>query len=108
CQERLVSDHYSLSLVSRYVLDTNLYLLADEIHCHALLSLLQSLTAAHDRCDAVLKRFEDFLIYILICLAEVISSLGVSENNIFHACIYEHSRGDPACIGAALPKIHIL
>src|SRR5699024_9386618 len=92
--DRLVSGNHCLSLVSCDILKTNLHLLTDEVHCHALLSLLQSLAAAHDRCDSVLKGFENFLIYILICLAEVISSLGVSEDNILHACVYEHSRSD--------------
>ena len=108
CPDRLVSDDHCLSLISSYILKTNFNLLTDKVHCHALLSLLQSLAAAHDRCDAVLECFEDFLIYIFICLAKVISSLRVSENYIFNACIYKHSRRNLACVSSALLEIHIL
>ena len=55
----------------------------------------------------MLKCFQDFLINILIGLSKVISSLGVSQDYIFYACIYQHSRGNLSCISTALFKVHI-
>src|SRR5699024_11780055 len=60
--DRLVSNYHCLRLICCYILKTYLHLLADKVHCHALLSLLQRLAAAHDRCDAMLKLFKDFLV----------------------------------------------
>ena len=56
----------------------------------------------------MLKCFQDFLIYIFVCLTEVLSSLRMSENYIFNTCIYKHIRGDLTCVSSALLKIHVL
>ena len=56
----------------------------------------------------MLEGFQHLLIYILIGLSKVISSLRVSQNYIFYAGIYQHSRSDLAGVGSALLKIHIL
>ena len=108
CPDWLISDHCSFCLISCYILESNFYLLANEIHCYALFSLLQSLSTAHDRCNTVLKCFQDFFVDIFVCLTEVISSLRMSKYNVFYSCIYEHSRRDLSCVSSALFEVHVL
>ena len=105
--DRLVSDHCFLCLLCGHILKSDLYLLADEIHRHALLSLLKRFSAAHNRCDAVLERFQHLFVYALGCLSKVLSPLGVSEHHIFYACVGQHRRRNLTCIGSFLLEIHV-
>ena len=56
----------------------------------------------------MLKGLQDFLVHDLICLSEVLTSLGMSDNNILNAKVIQHSRSDLACKSTLLFKIHIL
>ena len=56
----------------------------------------------------MLKSLQDFLIHSLVCLGEVLSSLGMSDDNIFYACIIQHCGRDFSGVSTLLLKIHIL
>ena len=56
----------------------------------------------------MLKCFVHFFVDICICFSEVSSSLGMSQNNVFNACIYQHIRGDFTCVGTFLFEVHVL
>ena len=56
----------------------------------------------------MLESFEHFFVNVLVCLTEVLSSLGVSKYNVLNACIYEHSRSDLTCVSAFLLEVHVL
>ena len=52
--------------------------------------------------------FVHFFVDIFICFSEVSSSLGMSQNNVFYACIYQHVRGDFSGVSTFFFEIHIL
>ena len=90
CPDWFVSDNGFLCLICCQTLEANLNLLTDEVHGYTLLSLFQRLTTAHDRCQSMFECFVHFFVDIFICFSEVSSSLGMSQNNVFYACIYQH------------------
>ena len=56
----------------------------------------------------MLKCFQDFLIYIFVCLTEVLSSLRMSDDHILYACVNQHIRGNLSCESSLLLKVHVL
>ena len=56
----------------------------------------------------MLKSFQHFLVNVFVCLAEILSSLRMSENNVFNACVCKHVRGDLACVSAFFLEVHVL
>ena len=56
----------------------------------------------------MLKRLQHLLIYSLAGLCKVLSSLGMSKNHVFYACVGQHGRRDLAGVRTLLLKIHIL
>ena len=56
----------------------------------------------------MLKGLENLLVDGLIRLRKILSSLGMADNNVFHACIHKHFGRNLAGICALLLKIHIL
>ena len=56
----------------------------------------------------MLESLKNLLVHGLIGLSEILSSLGMSDDDIFHARIGQHVRSDLAGIGALLLEIHIL
>ena len=58
--------------------------------------------------DDVVKCFEDFLVNVFACFSEVVSSLGMSKDNIFNTSVYQHSRSDLACVCTFFFEVHVL
>ena len=56
----------------------------------------------------MLKSLEDLLVDRLVCLCEVLTSLGMADDDVLNACVHKHSRGDLACKCTALLEIHVL
>ena len=106
--DRLVCDDSSCCLCSSYVQECDLDLLTDEVDGNTLLSLRQSLTTADDGSNAMLESLENLLIHGLVGLCKVLSSLGVSDDHILHACIIQHCGRNLAGESTLLLEIHIL
>ena len=108
CPDRLVCDDHGSRLLLCHSLEIRLDLKADPVEGHTCFSLLKRLAAAEDRCQAMLKRLQNLLVQELICLIEVLTSLGVSDDDPLAACIDKHVRGNLTSEGSLLLDIHIL
>ena len=108
CPDRLVCDNSSLCLLCSYVLESDLDLLTNPIQSDALLSLSQRLTTADDRGQTMFKCLQDFLVYGLIGLCKVFSSLRMSDDYVLNACICQHVRGDFSGVSTLFLEVHIL
>ena len=56
----------------------------------------------------MLECFLNFLVQHAVALFEVVTSLGMTDDNILHACVYQHLRRDLSCVGTFLLVVHIL
>ncbi len=56
----------------------------------------------------MLKRLGYLLVEESVIFLEIIATLGMSDDNIFHTRIHEHCRRDLACERALFLDIHIL
>ena len=72
------------------------------------LSLLKCLTAADDGLKAVLKCSVYLLVNCLVCLSEVLSSLGVTDDDICYTHLSEPEGRDLTCESTLLLEVAVL
>ena len=55
----------------------------------------------------MLKCLQHFLIDVFVCLSEILSSLGMTQDHIFYSGVYQHVWRNLSCVSAFFFKIHI-
>ena len=95
-------------LLGGYAGEGGLHLVGDEIHGHAQLPLLQALAHADDGVHAGVQHSVDLLVDSLVSLAEILTALAVTHDDVLHAQILQHIGGNLAGVSALLLKVDVL
>ena len=70
-------------------------------------SFFQRFAHANDGGQSRIQRGERSLVYGFVRFAEVLAAFAVPDNNVFHAVLFQHGRGNFARISAFFGKVYV-